>query len=97
MFKKLSGIKLRIMIGIIMNYSFLCLAFFIYWWMSIDFNNRISYIVVLFQYFYLWVPTVALIFITYWLLMYVFKYDGDKCKVCRLRGICNATVPCGMC
>lgn len=77
--------KIRIYLGMMMMYSFLSLVFFINFFLkvAVSLKDPVTIFLAAFVVWYMWMPTLMLIGLTYVLLVYVYKYDEETIKFKR--------------
>lgn len=76
--------QIRLILGIVMMYSFLALIYSLYFFVKVsvqlDQGIIVGYILALLAYPNFWMPSVGLIVLTYLLLTKVFKYEKEERK-----------------
>jgi len=72
--------KKRVYLGMTMFYGFFALIFFIRFFLQVaaSLGDPVKILLAAIVVWYMWVPTLMLIALTYVLLVYVFKYEGGK-------------------
>ena len=84
---KLKTRQIRIILGVVMMYSFMSLAMSLYFLtrvaVRIDNSFIYGFVLVIAQYPNFWLPSVGLIVLTYLLLTKVWKYEGDRYSILK--------------